>query len=137
MRERDSKRRQPTVTKSSVLFVAAIAAMHFGVLQSAAQTTYLPTGTVQVLKSSGADCTNRGFNNPSLCQLAIVNGCRNIEDLKFLFAINPAKVTPIKGTIVLLSGFGGTNATEAPDQGNSFVNSYTSAGYTVLQVAWG
>jgi hypothetical protein len=121
--------------KLVVLWMTLLAAVFACVLQSVAQTTYLRTGPVTVLKSS-ADCTGRGFNNTALCQLAIVKNCPNDDDLEFLFAINPARGTS-KGTIVLLSGFGGTNATEAPDQGNSFVNSYTQAGYTVLQVAWG
>jgi len=74
-------------------------------------------------------------SNLTTCWEARVSLCPNVDDISFYYGIAPPAVgTSTLGTIVMLSGDGGG---KVPGTFATYVNSYTAAGYQVVEVVWG
>src|SRR5579862_7255775 len=104
--------------------IVALAVVSLGltmsVITSAAQSSYLQPGTVQI---TGA---NTGCNTG-------VNGL-NADDRLFTYGyLKPSGV--VHGTVVFFPGGPGTSPTESPDDA-SLVGSYFGKGYEIVKVAW-
>ena len=69
------------------------------------------------------------------CYPATLSGCPGAEDLQFVYGVATPSGTPA-GTIVILSGMGGTTASDSPSD-VTYVQYYLSKGYQVVQIAWG
>jgi hypothetical protein len=97
--------------------------------KSAAQTLGTVTG------STPESCGVRNFASGMSCQGATLTGCPGDDDLQFVYGVkNPSGVP--KGTIVWLPGGSGGLAANSTSE-IAYVNSYVSAGYQVVQIAWG
>lgn len=99
---------------------------------SATQPTQ-PVTTPTVVVGSVTSCSSDFYSNssiPAVCYSASVAGCPNASSLNFTYSYdNPGSP---KGTIVFLSGAGGTD-----DSGDaSFAGDYFAAGYEVIQIEW-
>ena len=105
-----------------------------GLRHSEAQSIYLPLGAGVSTQGTATCPTSRGFPANTTCTIATVNGCPNAQDLQFLYHVYPA-IGQQQGTIVLLSGFGGTSVIEPLEANDSYVSSYTQAGFQVFQFA--
>jgi hypothetical protein len=71
------------------------------------------------------------------CFTATLANCPGLSDLGFVFGYAPpASGTKPQGTIVMLSGDGGTNAAIGPNFSH-FVPFYEQNGYQVVELAWG
>lgn len=111
-------------------------AMLFPVPRTLAQSGYMPLGSVTVTQTNQQCPTNRGFPSTTDCQLATVT-CPNTDPLALWYRVASPTNSQNNGTIVLLSGFGGTDAIESPGQEDSYVAKYTGQGYYAVQMAWG
>lgn len=92
-----------------------------------------PSGSPSVVVGAVVPCTADFYSNsavPAVCQTATVTNCPNVSDLGFTYSYD----TPgsPKGTIVFLSGAGGTVDTGDVD----FAGFYFANGYEVIQVEW-
>jgi hypothetical protein len=111
-------------------------AMLVCVLPSAAQTNYMSLGSVSA-PTTIACPANRGFAGTA-CSSTTITGCPNDQDFPLVYSVNaPTNGQQPKGTIVLLSGFGGGNAVLPDGEEDLYVPTYTAAGYQVVQIAWG
>lgn len=96
----------------------------------------LGTVTMQVSTSCTPLIQSRGFDqNMTTCYQAKLSGCPGNDDLQFVYGVEKPTGTP-SGTIVMLSGMGGGMAADTPSL-LEYVGSYVSAGYQVVQIAWG
>jgi len=92
-----------------------------------------PPGNPSVVVGAVVPCSGDFFSDtttPAVCQSATVTNCPNVSDLGFTYSYD-APASP-KGTIVFLSGAGGTDDTG--DVG--FAGDYFAQGYEVVQVEW-
>ncbi|MFZ0317609.1 MAG: hypothetical protein WAL56_00660 [Candidatus Sulfotelmatobacter sp.] len=92
-----------------------------------------PAGNPSVVVGEVVTCTSDFYSNsttPAVCQSATVTNCPNVSDLSFTYSYD-TPASP-KGTIVFLSGAGGTDDTG--DQGPA--GFYFANGYEVIQIEW-
>jgi hypothetical protein len=92
-----------------------------------------PSGTPSVVVGSTVTCSGDFFSDSTIkavCQSATVTNCPNVSDLSFTYSYD-TPASP-KGTIVFLSGAGGTD--DNGDQGPA--GFYFANGYEVIQVEW-
>jgi hypothetical protein len=122
-------RRALVIQSFSVLVFAAIACA----LPAQAQTL----GTVTGVSAGGACPTGRGFDTSGAmtCYSAKLTQCPGTDDLYFVYGVEAPTGTPA-GTIVILSGKGGTIASDPPSD-VTYVQDYVNAHYQVVQIAWG
>jgi hypothetical protein len=123
-------------TKISVIFLTVLLATQMSPSWTFAQT-YLPPGQVSPWPGSAVTCPS-GFAGTSCYSTNIVN-CPNAADIPLVYGFLSG-TPPIYGTIVMFSGSGGSNPDT--DGENAFItgnngNNYLSAGYNVIQTAWG
>lgn len=92
-----------------------------------------PTTGPSVVTGAAIPCSGDFYSNsttPAVCYSASVAGCPNASSLNFTYSYdNPGSP---KGTIVFLSGAGGTD--DSGDAG--FAGDYFAAGYEVIQIEW-
>jgi hypothetical protein len=92
-----------------------------------------PSGSPSVVAGAVVTCTADFYSNsaiPAVCQSATVEDCPNASNLGFTYSYDiPASP---KGTIVFLSGAGGTD--DSGDAG--FAGDYFAQGYEVIQIEW-
>jgi hypothetical protein len=102
-------------------------------LPAAAQTL----GTVTGVGQAESCPANRGFDTspPMTCYPATLSGCTGDDPLQFVYGVETPSGTPL-GTIVILSGKGGTSAAD-PATDVQYVKAYVGLGYQVVQIAWG
>jgi hypothetical protein len=92
-----------------------------------------PQSGPSVVVGATVTCTSDFFSDsttPAVCQSATVTNCPNVSDLNFTYSYD-TPASP-KGTIVFLSGSGGTD--DNGDQGPA--GFYFANGYEVIQVEW-
>jgi hypothetical protein len=70
------------------------------------------------------------------CFTSTLQNCPGVSDLGFVFGYAPPTGGGVKGTVVMLSGDGGTNAAIGTNF-SYYVPYYESQGYQVVEVAWG
>jgi hypothetical protein len=92
-----------------------------------------PSGSPSVVVGATVTCTGDFFSDstiPAVCHSATVTNCPNVSDLSLTYSYD-TPASP-KGTIVFLSGAGGTDDTgDADPAGFYFAN-----GYEVIQIEW-
>jgi len=122
-----------TTNKAAELALGGLLLILFA-LQVPAQTAPLPTGTVAKVGLPYSCPTGVGWVTGMTCQNATVSGCGGMQPLNFTYGYESPTGT-LKGTIVLLSGGGGTRpSTETAE--TTFGQSYLAGGYQVVQFAW-
>lgn len=92
-----------------------------------------PQSGPSVVVGATVTCSGDFFSDsttPAVCQSATVTNCPNVSDLNFTYSYD-TPASP-KGTIVFLSGSGGTD--DNGDQGPA--GFYFANGYEVIQVEW-
>ena len=92
-----------------------------------------PSGSPSVVVGAVVQCTADFYSNsaiPAVCHSATVTNCPNVSDLSLTYSYD-TPASP-KGTIVLLSGAGGTDDTGDVD----FAGYYFTNGYEVIQIEW-
>ncbi|MGA2022175.1 MAG: hypothetical protein ABSH02_16400 [Candidatus Sulfotelmatobacter sp.] len=92
-----------------------------------------PQSGPSVVVGATVTCSGDFFSDsttPAVCQSATVTNCPNVSDLNFTYSYD-TPASP-KGTIVFLSGAGGTD--DNGDQGPA--GFYFANGYEVIQVEW-
>lgn len=70
------------------------------------------------------------------CFTATLSNCPSVSDLDFVYGYAPPSGGGQNGTIVMLSGDGGTNAAIGTNF-SYYVPFYEQNGYQVVEVAWG
>jgi hypothetical protein len=104
-----------------------------------AEAQAMPLGQVSGVTNTACPLLQKGFdlNSSTQCFTAQVINCPNADNLSFAYAVTPpAQGTQLLGTIVLLTGDGGTYAsTQAFAM--YYWPYYLSIGYQVVEVAWG
>lgn len=108
--------------------IQGILAACLAVIPAPAQRAPLPLGTVSGVTQL-ASCPS-GFLSGMTCYQAQVN-CPDTENLGFTYGFEDPGGTS-SGTIVLLEGGGGTNASG----GESYAEEYLENGFRVVQLAW-
>ncbi|MFZ0419237.1 MAG: hypothetical protein WAM04_14150 [Candidatus Sulfotelmatobacter sp.] len=92
-----------------------------------------PPSGPSVVVGATVTCSGHFFSDsttPAVCQSATVTNCPNVSDLSFIYSYD-TPASP-KGTIVFLSGAGGTDDSgDADPAGFYFAN-----GYEVIQIEW-
>jgi hypothetical protein len=120
----------------AVLLVASFALVIFAQTPQARSQTLGTLGTVVTNINNAQTCPpNRNFDSGMTCYPATLSGCPGNGDLQFVFGVEAPGITP-NGTIVFFAGDGGVDATDAPDE-NPVLEQYVSAGYQVVEIAWG
>jgi hypothetical protein len=92
-----------------------------------------PPGNPGVAVGAVIPCSSDFYSSstiPAVCHSATVTNCAGVSDLGFTYSYD-APASP-KGTIVFLSGAGGTDDTGDVD----FAGDYFAQGYEVVQVEW-
>jgi len=92
-----------------------------------------PTGNPSVVVGAVVTCSGDFFSDsttPAVCHSATVTNCPSVSDLSFTYSYD-TPASP-KGTIVFLSGAGGTD--DNGDQGPA--GFYFANGYEVIQIEW-
>jgi hypothetical protein len=104
-----------------------------GSSSSSANLQTPPPGNPSVVTGAVIPCSADFYSNsaiPAVCQAATVTNCPNVSDLNFTYSYD-TPASP-KGTIVFLSGSGGTD-----DTGDiGFAGDYFANGYEVVQIEW-
>lgn len=108
--------------------------------QSPSVTNVQPIGCayLQYYTPGGVGASYPRNFDPSMqsCFTATLANCPGVSDLGFVFGYAPPTARPYNGTIVMLSGDGGTNAAIGTNF-SYYVPFYESKGYQVVEVAWG
>jgi hypothetical protein len=111
---------------------------------ASAQTAPLPYGTVEYIGHQGPNYAyscpqpNSGWVNGTTCIDATMHCATNlyVVDRTFTYGYE-APTLPYKGTIVALSGGGGTTPSSVPGSEAQMLGVYLSDGFEIVQVKWG
>ncbi|MFZ0322307.1 MAG: hypothetical protein WAL56_24480 [Candidatus Sulfotelmatobacter sp.] len=133
--------RPKTTTANRVLIVSALAVIACCLFSTLAQAQYgsLPIG--QVTPPTAQSCNGSGWYPGINCYSATITGCTNTTTMNFNFGYLSPSTAKTNGVIVFFNGKDGTDpvgdATGSSTGEWQFIKDYLSAGYEVVQVAWG
>lgn len=119
------------VAPAAAVYILMILALTLVGQTASAQTL----GTVSNVGQPETCPLNRGFDESGAmtCYPATLTECPGNDDLNFVYGVEEPSGTPL-GTIVILSGMGGTGAFPSDV---TYVQDYVAARYQVVQIAWG
>jgi len=123
------------MTKNALLLLASILSVAFAFAVPSRAQAVLPMGTVEHVSEPHACTAGQGWDTHMSCVDAALTDCPGIQDMPFTYGYEKDPQAGNAGTIVLLSGWGGT----APTSGTAdlqFAEDYYNRGYEVVMLAW-